>query len=96
MAKVKLTSIGMTCDVDERVVSDWRFLDLMTTAQDPDKNDAEKFWATNKGLKMMLGAEQKAKLIDKIAKNNDGYATVETVLDVLGELATKLGSSKKK
>lgn len=62
---------ALEINVDERIIEDWRFVEAMSMMQDEAKYA---FKAVN-----MLFGDDKDKLLDYIAKKNDGIAKAEDV-----------------
>lgn len=89
-----MTHISLSCgfetEVDERVLNDMEFLDLVV---DFDGGEKEKIYAMRKMGDILLGAEKK-RLYDML-RDEDGRVTVDRYGDAMVELMGQLGSKKK-
>lgn len=71
------TKTGFKFDVDERIFSDYRFVDAVAEASDPDDKVGE-LRATTKLVDLVFGDKKKA-FMDHVAKKNDGFIPAEVV-----------------
>lgn len=86
------TSTGFEYDVDARVFTDWRYIELFADVKDG--TDEEKVTATPKWGKFILGRDGMKKLIDHVSKLNDGFAPIEKVIAELAEIKPDEETSK--
>lgn len=86
------TSTGFEYDVDARVFTDWRYIELFADVMDGTAE--EKVAATPKWGKFILGRDGMKKLIDHVSKLNDGFAPIEKVIAELAEIKPDEEASK--
>lgn len=75
------TKTGFQFEVDERVFTDYRFVDAIAQASDPDDKVGE-LKGTTELVNLIFGSQKKA-FMDHISSNNDGYIPAEVVNDEL-------------
>ena len=92
MVKVQ-TKSGFVCDVDERVVADWDFLDALCDSESEDKTLALK--ASRDAVKMLLGKKGAAALAEHV-KDKDGIKSSARVFEEFKEIMNMLGENSKK
>jgi len=90
MTHVKL-SCGFEADIDEQVIDDMEFLDLVA---DFDSGDEKKIFAMQKMSVILLGQEGKKQLYD-VLRNESGRVPVGSYGEAMAELIGQLGSKKK-
>lgn len=86
------TKTGFKFDVDERVFSDYRFVDAIAEASDPDDKVGE-LKGTTKLVDLVFGDKKKA-FMDHIAKKNDGFIPAEVVNNELQYVITEYNALK--
>lgn len=86
------TKTGFKFDVDERIFSDYRFVDAVAEASDPDDKVGE-LRATTKLVDLVFGDKKKA-FMDHIAKKNDGFIPAEVVNNELQYVITEYNALK--
>lgn len=86
------TKTGFKFDVDERVFSDYRFVDAVAEASDPDDKVGE-LRATTKLVDLVFGDKKKA-FMDHVAKKNDGFIPAEVVNNELQYVITEYNALK--
>ena len=86
------TKTGFKFDVDERIFSDYRFVDAIAEASDPNDKVGE-LRATTKLVDLVFGDKKKA-FMDHIAKKNDGYIPAEVVNNELQYVITEYNALK--
>ena len=84
MIKVK-TQSGFKCEVDERVLSDWRMVDYIGLI---DSNDLTKQVEGFRGLVHLLLGDETKRLEEHIMSNNDGYIPTDIMSEELREIIT--------
>lgn len=90
MTHVKL-SCGFEADIDEQVINDMEFLDLVA---DFDAGDEKKIFAMQKMSIVLLGQDGKKRLYDAL-RNEEGRVPVDAYGETMAELIGQLGSKKK-
>lgn len=86
------TKTGFKFDVDERVFSDYRFVDAIAEASNPDDKVGE-LKGTTKLVDLVFGDKKKA-FMDHIAKKNDGFIPAEVVNNELQYVITEYNALK--
>lgn len=86
------TKTGFKFDVDERIFTDYRFVDAVAEASDPDDKVGE-LRATTKLVDLVFGDKKKA-FMDHIAKKNDGFIPAEVVNNELQYVITEYNALK--
>lgn len=86
------TKTGFKFDVDERIFSDYRFVDAVAEASDPDDKVGE-LRATTKLVDLVFGDKKKA-FMDHVAKKNDGFIPAEVVNNELQYVITEYNALK--
>lgn len=79
-----ITSSGFEFEVDERCLNDWRLIKAISKSDSKDQVDRLHAIATM--INMLLGDEGEEKLVDFIAKNNDGYVPSEKMYAIVKEV----------
>ena len=87
------TSSGFEYSVDERIFTDWRYMELFADVLDGTAE--EKAAAVPKWGKFILGKEGLKALLDHVAANNDGFAPTEIMVRELSEIAPKQKTDSK-
>ena len=82
------TSTGFKFSYDERLLTDWRIMEAISTADSPDNIKMVK--GTTDLINFLLG-DQKDGLMEHIKKSNDGFIPVDKLRKELFEI---LGASK--
>ena len=72
------TKSGFKFNIDDRILTDWRFTMALTKAQNSE--GLEQLQGAQQMVALMLGEEGQAKLMEHIAKKNDGYVPAEAVM----------------
>ena len=85
------TSTGFEYEFDERILTDWRLTTAIVETQDAD--DLKKLKAAQEISRLLLGKEGEKKLMDHVAKLNDGFVPSDKFL---GELMDIVKSNKVK
>ena len=86
------TKTGFKFDVDERVFSDYRFVDAIAEASNPDDKVGE-LKGTTKLVDLVFGDKKKA-FMDHVAKKNDGFIPAEVVNSELQYVITEYNAIK--
>lgn len=81
-----VTGSGFAFSYDKRVLSDWRFMELLGAISDENSPEIAKVNGYTRLVTMLLGEEQKRALLDHVAKENDGFAPMDKVEKVLNEI----------
>lgn len=85
--KVKTLS-GIKCDIDERILDDWRFLKALKKA-DNKVDQSEAITGTVELVEIVFGKSEDA-IMESIAKKNNGYipqdAIKDELLNVIGQV----------
>lgn len=89
--KVK-TKSGFSCDVNENLVKDWRFVKYLALCDSGDESDALK--GITKAVPFLLGDKGEVALVEHIAK--DGVASTEDMIAEFKEIITAIGNSTAK
>lgn len=92
MVKVQ-TKSGFVWNVDENIVADWDFLDMLCDSESEDKTLALK--ASRNCVKMLLGKDGAAALADHV-KDEKGIKNSAMVFEEFKEIMTLLGEKSKK
>lgn len=79
-----ITKSGFEYDVDERILTDWRFTTIAAKAESG--TAVEKISAAQKMVELMFGEEQLGRLMDHIASENDGFVPMEAVSNITKEI----------
>ena len=79
------TKSGFKFNVDERILDDWRVVDAIGMSESDDAS--EQICGARMLVDLLLGNE-KQKLIDYIAKENDGYVPATAMTSVIAEIIT--------
>ena len=82
------TKSGYEYTVDERVFTDWRYVQLLRDAI-KSEDDTKKVFAIIDLGNFVLGEDGLGKLTDKIAAQNDGYAPIDKVMEELLSIEAK-------
>ena len=81
-----VTESGFAFSFDKRVLSDWRFMELLGILSDENVTEMDKVNGYTRLVTMLLGAEQKKALLEHVSKENDGFAPMDKVEKVLNEI----------
>lgn len=87
------TKSGFVCEVNEDLVADWDFLDLLCDAESDDESTRIK--ASRDAVKFLLGKENAAALADHV-KDENGIKNSAKVFEEFKEIMTLLGENAKK
>ena len=87
------TKSGFVCDVNEKIVADWDFLDVLCDAES--ENESTRVIASRNAVKMLLGKEGAAALAEHV-KGKDGIKSSAKVFEEFKEIMTLLGEDSKK
>ena len=87
------TKSGFVCEVNEKIVADWDFLDVLCDSESDD--DTVKIRASRDAVKMLLGKDGAAALADHV-KGKDGIKNSAKVFEEFREIMTLLGEETKK
>lgn len=82
------TKSGFKFEIDERVLSDWRL--LLNIERTESEVLTERVKAITELVHLLLGSNE-SKLMEHIAKKNDGFVPTEAITD---ELASIVSSAK--
>lgn len=82
------TKSGFKFEIDERVLSDWRL--LLNIERTESEVLTERVKAITELVHLLLGSNE-SKLMEHIAKKNDGFVPTEAITD---ELASIISSAK--
>lgn len=86
------TKSGFEFAVDPRILTDWRFTTAVSKVQSG--TDMEKLASTTDMVMLLLGKEQHDKLMDHIAKKNEGFVPAEEVMKEVTDILSKCGEAK--
>lgn len=92
MTKVQ-TKSGFVWEVNEKIVADWEFLDLLCDTESED--ETTKIIASRNATKMLLGKDGAAALAEHV-KDKDGIKNSAKVFAEFKEILTQLGKDSKK
>lgn len=87
------TKSGFVCEVNEKLVADWDFLDLLCDSESD--NESIKIRASRDAVKFLLGKDGAAALADHV-KDKDGIKSSAKVFEEFKEIMTQLGENAKK
>lgn len=79
------TSTGFKFEVDERVLEDWRLITNIELAESADLTDKVK--GVTALVHLLLGNNE-PKLMEHIAKKNDGFIPTEAIINELASIIT--------
>lgn len=83
------TTNGFKYSVDKRILSDFRFAQLMAKAIKPD-NVEEQLTSLTDLVAFIIGKDNVDKFAETIAKKNDGFVPVQIVREEIGEIISAL------
>lgn len=83
-----ITESGFEFEVDDRCLSDWKFMKAI--AKSDSKDQVEQLQGAVTMVNMLLGEEGEEKLIEFVAKDNDGYAPSDKVSAIVKEIFTEV------
>lgn len=89
------TATGFEFEVDERILSDFRFIDAMAGASQ-DEDYSKFFQSLSKLSPLIFGVDGDKKLMKHIQDLNDGYVPVEKVISEFKDVIECINSSKNK
>lgn len=81
-----VTESGFAFSYDKRVLSDWRFMELLGEISDENSAEIAKVNGYTRLVTMLLGEKQKKALLEHVARENDGFAPMDKVEKVLNEI----------
>ena len=87
------TKSGFVCEVNEGIVADWDFLDLLCDSESDDPSI--KIRASRDAVKMLLGKDGAAALADHV-KDEKGIKNSAKVFEEFKEIMNLLGEKTKK
>ena len=87
------TKSGFVCDVNEKIVADWDFLDVLCDSESDDQTTRVR--ASRDAVKMLLGKEGAAALAEHV-KDKNGIKNSARVFEEFKEIMTLLGETSKK
>lgn len=87
------TKSGFVCDVNEKLVADWDFLDLLCDSESDD--ESVKIRASRDAVKYLLGKDGAAALAEHV-KDDKGIKSSAKVFEEFREIMTLLGENSKK
>ena len=87
------TKSGFVCDVNENLVADWDFLDLLCDSESDD--ESVKIRASRDAVKFLLGKDGAAALAEHV-KDDKGIKSSAKVFEEFREIMTLLGENSKK
>ena len=87
------TKSGFVCEVNENVVADWDFLDVLCDSESDDPS--VKIRGSRNAVKMLLGKEGAAALAEHV-KDEKGIKNSARVFEEFKEIMTILGEKTKK
>lgn len=87
------TKSGFVCDVNENLVADWDFLDLLCDSENDD--ESVKIRASRDAVKYLLGKDGAAALAEHV-KDDKGIKSSAKVFEEFREIMTLLGENSKK
>lgn len=87
------TKSGFVCEVNENLVADWDFLDLLCDSESD--NESKRIRASRDAVKFLLGEDGAAALADHV-KDEDGIKSSAKVFEEFKEIMTQLGENAKK
>ena len=79
------TKNGFKFKIDERVLDDWRLLTYIAMSES--KDASEQIQGAHKLVSLLLG-DQEQKLMDFIAKKNDGFVPSPVISGMIAEILT--------
>lgn len=79
---------GFDFSFDETVADDMRFVDLLVEADDESGSMVRKLRAVERMVDMLLGKEQRERLYEHIAGQNDGRVPVSAFQECFQEIMT--------
>ena len=86
------TKTGFKFEVDERIFTDYRFVDAIAEASNQDDKVGE-LKGTAELVNLVFGSKKKA-FMDHIAKKNDGFVPAEVVSNELQYVITEYNALK--
>lgn len=87
------TKSGFVCEVNENLVADWDFLDLLCDSESD--NESTRIRASRDAVKFLLGKDGAAALADHV-KDEKGVKSSARVFEEFKEIMTLLGENSKK
>ena len=87
------TKSGFVCDVNEKIVADWDFLDVLCDSESDDQTTRVR--ASRDAVKMLLGKEGAAALAEHV-KDKNGIKNSARVFEEFKEIMNMLGENSKK
>ena len=73
------TKSGFEYEIDDRILSDWRYTMALTKCQHP--SDIKKLEGATEMVQLMFGDEGLEKFMAHIAELNDGFVPIDVVMD---------------
>lgn len=90
------TKSGFAFEIEEKVLDDMRVIDVLAEIVDPEASDVATLTATSKLSGLILGKEQKKKLYDHIAAQNEGRVPVKELTTTIFEIIGASGKDAEK
>lgn len=78
------TSTGFECEIDERILTDWRLTTAIVGTMDP--SDIVKIKAAHDIASLLLGEEGEGALVRHVAGRNDGFVPTDKFIHELTEI----------
>lgn len=88
-----ITKSGYQYDIDNRILTDWRFVTALTKCQTSKKDTFEKLSGTQEMAKLLFG-DKFEEFMDFIASKNDGYCPSEVIMAEVTEIFQSANGSK--
>lgn len=88
------TKSGFKFEIDERVIRDKGFLDVLIKAKKA-TDEMEMFEVTNELYEFVLKGKGLAALEKHIRKNNDGFCDAEVLANEFNEILSSVSAAKK-
>lgn len=89
--KIKSKS-GYTCDIDEKILEEYSFLEAIAQASDTD-NPSQAMIGTTKMVNLLLGKDKKG-FMDAISKKHKGHVPVSVVTDEVMSILSQINEAK--
>ena len=86
------TKSGFKFDIDERVLTDWRF--TIAVAKTQGEDTLQKLAGANEMVELLLGAEGHQALIAHVAAANDGYVPSDVFMEEVTEIMQSSAKTK--
>ena len=87
------TKSGYEFNIDNRILSDWRFVEALTKCQSKSSNEFEKLAGIQTMAKLLFG-DKYDEYIKHIASKNDGFCPSEIIMGEITEIFQSANGSK--